>query len=385
MLIPQVLQFISPAELIPGTTLLAGTTKKIVLDRTWPLEAILIFCDLTVDASIGGTLTADGMMGFLKTVNLTINDGVQPRTIVDASGVGLLEYASQTGINLDSATLALISEHTKASPAVVASNVYRIAYFIPLVHPQITEPRRTQMLCDINNHPQDPVLTLTFSTTAEMQTTAQDLATASCEVVLVRRRMTAGLNKSILDGGGYVPFDILESVYSIATGVTAEQRLALPIPGSYAGLMMRMYKGANPIVRGDISGNVTAGTETRWRLESGSVVLREWRTKHIKTINEMSRPLNSDNLTYAPNIGPVLASNTRYQDPGSFYLDFLSDAFGDDGNELGSLLDCNLPAASGLKMEVVFTPSSASTNAHALKVLGHRYFGDLARYKAFKG
>jgi hypothetical protein len=290
---------------------LAGTVKKLTLDRVWPLEGILIICDITVDASIGGTLTADGFLGFLKNVNLSVNDGIQPRTIVDVSGVGLLEYAAQTGINLDSGMLALISEHTKASPAVVASNIYRIAYYVPLVHPQITEPRRTQMLIDINNHVQDPVLTLTFSTAAEMQTTAQDLATASCEVVLIRRRMTAALNKAIIDGGGYVPFDLLESVYTIATGVTAEQRLAVPIPGSYAGLLVRMYKGANPIVRGDISGNVTAGTETRWRLESGNVVFREWRNKHLKIINEMSRPLNIDNLTYAPNIGPVLASNTR--------------------------------------------------------------------------
>ncbi len=129
----------------------------------------------------------------------------------------------------------------------------------------------------------------------------------------------------------------------------------------------------------------TVGSETRWRIETGGSVIREWRMKHLQIVNDMSRPGNSDNLTYSPSIGPVLAANTRYQEPGSVFHDFLSDGFGDDGNELGSLLNCNLAADSGLKMEIVGDVAAPVGNAAQLFVMGHRYFGGLSKWQAFKG
>jgi hypothetical protein len=389
MMLPQRFNFFSPPALAPGGTTLAGTTVRIALDRTWPIEEILLVFQITAGA---GTLTftTDGLLGLLKRVNLSINDGKQPRSIVDCSGIGLLEYAQQVGLNLDHATLQLVSEHTKATASVVASTVYRLTYRIPMVHPQLTEPLRTRALLDVNHHPQDPVLTLDFSTLAEMYSAGTAITGLVGEIVLIRRAITADQDNAIVAAGGFIPFDLIETPFTIGPSTAGEQRWPIPSPGYYTGILMRLYKAAATVVRDDISETTTAGSETRWRLESGGVVLRDWRLKHLQTLNDYSRPANSAHPTYSPFVGgsPAvtggLAATTGYRPPSSVYLDFLSDSLGDDANELGSLLDCNLPVNQGLKMEIIASVASIATYSGALKLLGHRFFGDLNRWRAYK-
>jgi hypothetical protein len=65
-------------------------------------------------------------------------------------------------------------------------------------------------------------------------------------------------------------------------------------------------------------------------------------------------------------------------------MDFLTDGQSEDiARELGSVLDCNTPANTGLKMEIVGAPTSVSTNASQLNLMGRRLFGDLSRWQKF--
>lgn len=381
MMLKQRLQYLSPAALAPGTNTLLGQTVKLQIDRTWPLEEIIVIVDATMAATKMTTLTTDGFLGILRRVNLSVNDGVQPRSVVDFSGIGLLEYANQVGLNLDAATLQCVIAHTSAA-GYVASNKFRIVYRIPLVHPIITEPLRTRMLLDIQNHPQDPTLTLDFATATQLCATNPP-ATVTAEVILVRREMPGTLNASILGNGKFIPFDLIETPFSVAVGVAGENRFPIPLPGHYAGLLLRSYKGGATVTRDELSETTTAGSESRWRLETGSTVVREFRMKHLQAINQFSQALNSATQASSPSFLGALAANTQYQAPGSVYLDFLTDGL-NDANELGSLLDCNLPTTSGLKMELIGSVASVATNASTLYIGGHRYFGDLSKYQALK-
>ena len=402
MLLPIRLNSVNSSELQPGTTALLGTTRKVNLPRVWGLEEILVFVSFTTDstAPTAGT-SPDKWLNLLKRVNLSINDGIQPRTVVDFTGPGLLEYAVSAGLNLDAATLAVCN----AAP--LASTTYRICYRIPLVHPMVGEPLRTRMLLPIHNHPQDPILTLEFATAAEVYAAnAPTLVTS--EVVLVQREINPlhPYNAKVMNEGGFIPFDLMETPFTIGTGVSGEQRFSIPTPGAYANLLCRQYLGGSTVTRAVLDATTTIGSETKWRLETGGTVIREWRWKYLQAINEFSKPLTglgqaySSIFTGASNGGSAtvttvyqannprpgsytLASGTAFMPAATAMLDFLTDGL-DSATELGSLLDCNVPFNQGLKMELIGSVASVATNASTLYIGGHRYYGDLSRWKAIK-
>jgi hypothetical protein len=413
MMLPQRVNFFSPPQFNAASGAVAGTTQKWAIDRTWPIEEFIVVVNATTHSSGLTSPTLDNILSLVKNVELTTNDGVQPRSVVNYSGPGLLEYAAQAGLCLDRATMAAVAlAHSGAT--IPASSSLRLAYRVPLVHPSVTEPLRTRMLLDIQNHPQDPVLTITYGATADMGTNAFSAITT--DIVLVRREMTTALNKSILSNGGFIPFDLLEVPWSIATGVSGEQRFAISTPGSYLNLLFRQYKGGSSVTRDVLDAVTTLGSESRWRLESGGVVIRDWKWKHLQTINDYSRPSggiynvptvgtgfiaasSGGGVTTAitdatagvvpghwnnPNFGGKPASNTYWAPAGSAMLDFLTDGLVDTAMDLSSTLNCNLPAATGLKMEVIGPVASVATNASTLYIGGHRLFGDVSKWQALK-
>jgi hypothetical protein len=373
-----------PAVLAPGTTALLGSQVRVSFDRTWPIEEIHFYVDVTCGAT-GPTLSGvDNVMGIVKRFQLNIDDGVQRRTVVDASGIGMLEYVSQVAGNLDSATLEVIR---LAQGSSIANNQkFRICYRIPLVNPMIGEPLRSQMLLPVNNYAQDPVLLVDFESSANM-CSAGSFSVVAAHYVLIRREVSEGFNDKLLaiekaGGIGYVPFDLLENPFSVPLSSAAQIRIPIPTPGMYQNLLFRQYLGGATVTRDVIDQTTTLGSETEWRLESGNVPKRLWRWKHLQTMNQWSRPLNVLSQTSSPAIGGSVASGTSYQPASSVMIDFLSDGLtGDTATELGSLLDCNLPAKAGLKMEVIGTPASVATNASVIYVMGHRLFGDLAKFQ----
>lgn len=382
MMLKQRLSVLADAKLQVATAGILGTTVKLPIDRTWPIEEILICCDLTANATPPSAMTSQGVLNLIKRIRLDVNDGRQPIAAVDCSGYGLLEFVANEGLSLDPATLAVVAAQNLATETLVASNTYKLFYRVPLVHPLISEPLRTRMLCAVQNHPQDPVLTLEFSTAAEMYGTGT-LDAVLCDIILVRRQMTPELNAKILGDGGYIVSDLIETPYIHGAGESGEKRYQISQPGQYSGLCLRHYLGGSAVTRADISTTTTAGSETRWKLESGGSVIREWRNKHLMAINAWSRGLNHASQVYSPAPGSPTVANQNWQSPASLFLDFIGDGLsGNPINELGSLLDCNLPANSGLKMEIVGSIASAATNGSTLYVVGRRFFGDLSRWQA---
>ncbi len=387
-----------PASFAPGintvptpnvANLLGQSVRFDQWDNTYPWEKMILHLYILAGATAPTSLTVDGIMGLIRNINLQINDGVRPRSVVNGSGIFFLEYALATGMNLDTATLALIAEHSKGTPSLTASNLYHVAIPINFVHPMITGTLRQRMLLPVHKHKSSPVLSLDFSTAAQMFSTGS-ITNVSCEVEIVRREIPNGsaLDDGIMAGGGYVNFDLVEVPYTMAAGLSGVQRFKINGPGQYATLLLRQYLGGSTVTRGDISRYVSAGNqgaETVWSLQTAGQTLREWSMKMLKAENERSRPLNSISQTSSPNIVGALASVTQYQEPVSVLLDFLTDET-DGVAELGSLLDVESAERYNNKMELVGEISNVATNGSTLYMGGHRYFSPelIAKWKLQK-
>ena len=401
-------------------------------------KAVVLGIARTPFGKLGGALAPlsattpdmyDNIMSLIQHINISVNDGKQPRSVVDSGGVAMLEYCQQVGLNLDQATLQLsaVSQPQIANMGSTANNtkinppqalplgVYQMSYRVPMVHPWISEPLRSRCYLPVHTYPQDPVLTLTFQNAATMYTGGV-IGSIFVEIELVRRVPTAASEASLQktagsNPNGYIDWDLIETPFTIAPGVGSEQRFPLPIPGAYNDLVFRQYLGGANVSRSPIDGSGIGGStatgfgnESRWRIETGLVVMREWRWKHLRAINDFSRPgwpvaanlilsagtVNS--YSYANgNIGCGSFANgggagnaTNFRDPSSTCLNFLNDGLSsDDCVELGSLLDCNTPANNGLKMEIIGTPANVATNGSTLSVMGRRFFGDLSRWQKF--
>lgn len=365
--------FIQSAALAPGanTNLLGTTVRYDQFDMSYHWQEMMIVLSLTANATAPSTLTLDGLLNACRNIRLEVNRG-SPETIVNSSGIGLLEYVAAAAQNLDPATLAFVAEHTKGTPALTASNLYRLTYRIPFVHPRITEPLRTRMLLDVPEHQSSPILTLDFNSAANMYG-AGTLDAIQAEVFLVRREVPAALHASIIKDGGYMPFDLIESSFQLATGISGEQHIPLNQPGAYGSLLTRFYKGGSSITRADPSNNVTVGQETKWRFQAGTQTFKEWRNKFAQGQSYWSRVLNSAVQSSSPAIASALASSTQYPPLVGVYHDFLTGNGISDSADLGSVLDCFLPANPGQRMELIGDMASVATNGSTIYMLGHRY------------
>jgi hypothetical protein len=391
----QVAKFYPPQFALASAGCL-GTTQKVALDRTYPIDHI----ELTVDFTVGTALTLapasaqsndalDNILTLIQHVNLSINDGGIIRSVVDCSGVRLLEYASLTGLNLDASTLNLVAASQTTTLATNSS--YTLTYFIPCAEIMVADPLRSRLALPVHNYKQDPILTLSFQTLANIAS-AGTITNFSVGVGLVRKVITAQ-SEAILQKtagtrpDGYVDWDLIETPFGVAPGITGEQRFPLPLTGAYANLLISSYLGGTNITRNvlDFTGigdTIAHGfsAEQRWRIESGLNVKKEWRMKDLRAMNDRSRPLNGTSQTTSPTIGGALLASTNFRSAGSVLHDFLRDGIsGDPADGLGSVLDCNLGAS--LKMEIIGSVASVATNGSTLSVMGRRLFGDLSRWQ----
>jgi len=436
----QRINFFNPPQFNLATNTILGTAQRWSIDRTWPIEEIYI-C-VNYDVTTGFTTTSpttpdmyDNILALLQRVTLEVNDGRQPRKVVDVSGVGLLEYASQVGWNLSAETLTQVAISNNIVGALaVPVGVYQQVYRIPCTNPLIGEPLRSRLYLPVHTYPQDPVLTLQFNSMAGMGAPSTGaIGTIRVDVVLIRRlptpeseaylRATGAAGKyPLTNPSGYIDWDLIETPYSIPLGTATEQRLAIATPGNYINGLVRQYKGGAALTRnktidvdvGDTIAN-NLGLETKWRLETGGTVVKEFRWKHLRFMNDQTRPATP--LTALTAVAPTLptptnqgfvaiasagsptiqlsnqainfpggmqAATANYRAATSVMLNFITDGVsGEVGNELGSLLDCNTPANNGLKMELIGTPASVATNPSVLFWCGHRLFGDIRKFQAF--
>jgi hypothetical protein len=401
-----------------GDANILGTSPRSTLDPTYPVEEIILIVSFTVGTALttyvtnaytaGTQVTTaqtpdqyEGPLTIVQHVNLSINDGVQPRSVFDGSGVTFLEYASFNGVKIDQGSALLVALCQNAS---IPVGNYRLVYRLPCVETWMGEPLRSRCLLPVHRYPNEPVLTLTYNTAANMYSAGHITAvytdvvlnrrvpTPASELILANDAKTLGLSNPT----GYINFDLLESIYTLPLGTGNQFRASMPLTGSYLNVFFRHYLGGANITRKEIDNGATGsafGTENVWDIESGGVQFRQFAWKDLMVFNEMFAPkeaiiLSSGTVSQGypggnvPGVITPGAGQNYFRYANSVGINWLTDGLsGDNGTELGSILKADLK--TGIKLELVGNPTSVATNASVLYFMGRRLFGNLEGLKVF--
>lgn len=380
-----------PRDFQAASAGILGTTQRFAIPNGNPIEAIWICMEITngstgllPDDGTQGVQGADNILGMVQRVQL---DCVSPvwgaYKAVDFSGIGLLEYAANAGLNLPVSVWDYI-RLWQANAATSLGNNAKAKLWIPIMMPHFfaAEPLRTRMLLPCHTWGnQQPVLTVQFQSSANMAKSGNTgtIASALCSIYVVYREMSEAQTSDIESKGGFIKTDIIEQQFSPGVGVGGAPVLRAPLqgPGSYLGLVCRHYLGGAQTTRKEVSNVVTFGSEDIWTLEMNTQTKRQFRWSDLKMENELSTPRNVLSQTSSPFFGPAITAGELFQNPASVYMDFLSDGL-EMANELGSVLDANIAFNRGYKWEICGPWANPATNASFLYYGGHRVWGDIS-------
>lgn len=329
-----------------------GSSVRFELTREFHIEALYIRLTFTPTA-VMATDNADGIYNILKRVTLKVSDGARTRSVVDATGRGLVEYARQILGGLDGG----YDYNVGADGTSAQTLVYPIFF----AHPQIADPIGSAFLLPAPRYNNNPELLLQFASQADMDTngtpTFAVAAGITAQVIVVRREV---------NDPSFMTYDteLSEISYPFAASGT-NQLTELQVPGSYTGMLLRGFTSTSAL--GDVS---TAGGE--FKLQALGNVLRRFQLQHIIEENEFSkfRPFRTSAAS---------AGTLTYQTTGIYFLDFLTDRVGESVSELGSVLDTNYLMATGARLQLI--GDIAGGTGVKINILAHRIFGVLDRLK----
>lgn len=326
------------------SSLALGSTITFPITREFHVESIDLVVSVTPSAAMA-TANADNLQNIVQRVQLQISDGARTRNVVDCTGSGLLEYAVQVGTGLDRNTAANVGTNPSSGAKILVYPIY-------CSHPQLDDPVGSTFLLPFPRYNSNPVLTVQFSTQGQMDTNATPTFAVSAlsAYIVVKRRQVNRANWPTLD------WELAE--LSAAYPNTGNSQLyELQIPGSYTGILMRDYQGLS--TRAFIE---TSGGENKLQLLG--TVIRRFQMAQVQYENDRTIDLY-----------PATWNNI----PGSAYLDFISDKTGESSPDLGSVLDANILAASGARLQLLQDITGGSN--YSRRYLTHRVFGNLSALK----
>ncbi|KAF0181396.1 MAG: hypothetical protein FD161_69 [Limisphaerales bacterium] len=329
-----------------------GSSVRFELTREFHIDSIYIRLTLTPTA-VMATACADGIYNLLKRVTLKVSDGARTRSVVDATGRGLVEYARQILGGLNGGY----------DYNVGANGTSALTLVIPIffAHPQIADPIGSAFLLPAPRYNNNPELTLQFGSQADMDvngTPTFAVAAGITAQVIVHRREVNDPNFTTYDT------ELSEISYPFTSSGT-NQLTELQVPGSYTGMLLRCFTSTSAL--GDIS---TSGGE--FKLQALGNVLRRFQLAHVVEENDFSkfRPFTASAAS---------AGSVTYQTAGLYYQDFLTDRVGESVAELGSVLDTNYLMATGARLQLIGDIDGAANKK--INILSHRIFGVLDRLK----
>jgi len=337
------------------TGLALGSTTNFELTREFMLEGLMVRVDFNL-ATVAATMGPDGLHNIVKRIQLKTADGSQNRIVVDVSGPGLLEYNRQvnSGTTLD-------YWKYRITGATVATGNYTLYFPIHFAHPQIADPLGSAFLLPANRFNNNPEVIVTLASQSEIDingtpTFALNASNATVSIVEWRRRVD-------IPDFATLNWELAESEVPYASAGRAEYEL--PVPGAYTGLLLRSYTSAS--ARGDLTlstGTFPQQSLGEFRIESLGQVIRRFRLPDLQAENQLS---NAD-LEWA-----------AVEGINGFYLDFLTDRFGGQVRELGSVLETNLLAGTGSRFRLIGDINGGT--GVKMKYLHHRIFGNIADFK----
>lgn len=255
-----------------------NTSAAIKIKRDFAIERI----DLRVFGTITGaiaTATADGLLGILKTVQLTVNlpgSGNQARNydvLPSVSGRGLLEFFYRMGGNLDISTWTAKDKTT--------TGAFEIVYPIYFAPPRTNDPIASLFALPAPLALQDIQLNLQFAAQADVDSNVSP--TFAISAGLSYQVLVQGRNIPLTDSKGNIVFNTLQhSIVETPLIYTAAQPKAefdFPNQTSFAAMLLRCYTSAT--ARGDVS--ISGGGVS---LETPQITLRRQTLRQIEIGND---------------------------------------------------------------------------------------------------
>lgn len=325
----------------PKTGNALGSSLNFEVSREFHIESIILQLSGTITAG-AATMNTDGLAKLLKNVNVEVADGVTTRQPVNGSGSMLLENAVQQIGSLDADTAAALAITT-------GTGAFSINYPIFFAPPQIKDPTRSLFLLPAPRYTSNIQVNIDIASQAEIDTNGSATFAASAGITA---RLV--INRRVVSVPRFPTFDteLKESLHEFSSSAS-NQSMELDVPGSYLGLLLRSYVKTTG-ARGDIT--LSNGY---FRLEALGQVLRRARLADWAVENDFT------------------AYNDRFT--GSYYMDFLTDTNGAAVDELSSVLDANIYASTGAKLNLI-GDIDGGTSAK-IYVVSHRVFGDLRQLK----
>lgn len=321
-----------------------GKDHTFEITREFHIERIDLRFTLSAANARATEVQSDGVFGVVDRVILQIADGARTRNVVDATGPGLIELASNV-CGLDRATLDCIGVNSAAARQ----------FTVPLwfAHPQVDDPVGSALLLPAPRFNSNLNLTIRLKSQAQMDSNGAPTFNPVITIaVVVHRRQVGILNWPTFDT------EIAESTTNFTASV-APGEIELPVPGNYTGVLARLNTAAT--TRGDIS----AGPASYYIDQLGTK-LRRIRFLDQEAENDFSR--NGLAATVGNRIG------------GSIYFDFLTDKAGVAVGDMGSVLDANALSQTGARPKFGIESVTGGAGV-SCKLVTHRVFGVLDALK----
>jgi hypothetical protein len=326
------------------------------MTREFHIAQIFLEVSFTV-ATAAATINADGLLGLVKRVVLTVADGARTRNVIDCSAAGLVEFYHNINGMLDKDTLSALGVAASGTaPNTTGAKILHIPiWFCP---PNLDDPVNSMLLLPAPRFTSNPQLSVTFGSQTDVDVNATPTfaltGTITARLVIQRRSV---LVKS------WPTFDAELQEITVPYPNSGKQAYELQSPGSYTGILLRAYTSSS--VRGDV---MTAGGE--FNLQLLGTQIRRFRLTDLEFINYYSK---------SPQFAIGAAGSVVGVSLGAYFMDFISDSNGQAGGELGSVLDANLPVTTGARLRLVQDITGGATVQ--IKYVAHRIFGILDNLK----
>lgn len=360
MLFPARRDIVLPQTAPSGTA--AQTVRFLLKQENRRLESLVLKLRMTTAATVHTGAAWGGLGSIVKEIRVNINDGPAgggQRNVVQVSGVGLLSYVRQLGLNVDRQTQI---GYSSAGTSTAVSTTYEVSYYIPLRHPSFQEPLGN-VLCL-------PLSQTYLANDVWVEVDLWDIAAAGTVFTANPPTYAASQPLTLLTNMREIPdnFPYLRTELRTDTGFgpgsTANVPYEFVVGGFLTGFLVQGFSATlgNATTRSQL-----LSTGGQMRLEYGRQVLMKTDENFQQAINDMSAVEVYPDAATSIGTGGTL-QNRNFT--GESFFDFLSDLPAIDAFSLASCIDCNADALGGDKLRLYFNDLASTTRP--IHVTSHR-------------
>lgn len=346
---------IQPNSQPSGTA--AQTIRFRVPQEVRRLEGFTLLLALTTAGTAITGAAWGGLAAVVKEIRVMINDqpaGGGQRNVVQVSGVGLLSYLRQVGDPLDRQTQV---GYTSDPAGIPTSTTVQLAYYIPLRHPQLSEPFGAVTAL--------PLSSKFLATDVWVEVDLWDIA-ASGTVFTTNPPSYAASNAALLQPHLLEMdenFPYLRTELRTDTGFSTSATANVPYEFVSGGIITGfLVQGFSAALGSATTRSTLLSTGGQMRLEYGRTVVGRTNEAFAQALNDRSSGYLYPNNAPAIGTGGQLSARMF---AGESYFDFLTQGRGQDAFSLASTFDLNTDALGGDKFRLYFNDlASASRPIH---------------------